>query len=264
MDRITLRKMKSVYDAGQVVQYALVDGAQEIGLNAAIGKELKLTFTGTIHCVACGRKTKKSYSQGYCFPCSQSLPQTDLCSVRPERCHFRKGTCRDAEWGVAHCMIPHTIYLANASGIKVGITRTHQEMTRWIDQGATQAIPIARVQQRLDAGLVETILKEHYPDATNWRHMLKGEAETIDLEAERDEALGYLPFHVSFEELKDSPLQINFPVLAYPKVIKSFDLDKQPLVEGTLLGIKGQYWIMDQGVINIRSYTGYEVELALN
>jgi hypothetical protein len=32
-------------------------------------------------------------------------------------------------------------------------------------------------------------------------------------------------------------------------------------VEGTLLGIKGQYLILDSGVINMRRFAGYEVAL---
>ncbi len=257
MSPFLLRKMKAVY--AEPVAYHLLTADGEIPLNPLLGQKVKLTFTGRILCLQCGRKTSKSYQQGYCFPCSQSLAQTDMCSVRPERCHFHKGTCRDAEWGQAHCMIPHTIYLANSSGLKIGITRAYQRTTRWIDQGAIEAIPIATVEKRLDAGVIETMLKEYYPDQTNWRVMLKGAIPPLDLVAARDEALGYLPSTVQFKEAEDEPLAISYPVLTYPSQVRSLNLDKQAEIEGTLQGIKGQYWILDQGVINLRSFSGYEV-----
>jgi hypothetical protein len=53
---------------------------------------------------------------------------------------------------------------------------------------------------------------------------------------------------------------VRYPVLAYPDKVRSHNLEKEPLLEGTLLGIKGQYLIFDQAVINIRKYTGYRVK----
>ena len=55
--------------------------------------------------------------------------------------------------------------------------------------------------------------------------------------------------------------EFHYPVTEYPEKVKSVNLDKIPEVEGILLGIKAQYWILDCGVINIRKYTGYEVKL---
>lgn len=263
MIRTILHKMKTTAHPGKAVQYELTVPDGTLVLNSYLGQKIAFQATGSIFCRACGRKTSKSYQQGYCFPCTQKLPETDLCSVRPERCHFRKGTCRDAEWGVAHCMIPHTIYLANSSGIKVGITRSHHRQTRWIDQGAVQAIPLAQVSQRLDAGVMEVMLKEFYPDKTNWRSMLQGSPELIDLEEARDEALASLPATLSFTPESDAPISIAYPVLQYPSKVKSLNLDKDGRIEGTLQGIKGQYWILDKGVINIRSFAGYEIALEL-
>lgn len=158
-------------------------------------------------------------------------------------------------------MIPHVVYLANSSGIKVGVTRAHQRMTRWIDQGAEQAIALAIVSKRLDAGLIEMALKDHFPDKTNWRVMLKGNIPPLNLEEIREEASTLLPVHPFADVQTDAPVSIRYPVLQYPEKIQSFNLEKTPLIEGTLLGIKGQYLIFDTGVINLRSYSGYEVDV---
>ncbi len=261
MTSFALLKMRSSYDGKTPVQYSLRRGEESISLNPLLGKTFRLQAKGEIFCVACGRKTAKSYQQGYCFPCTQKLAQCDLCIVKPELCHFHKGTCREPQWAQEHCMISHVVYLANSSGLKVGITREHQKLTRWIDQGAVQALAVARVKQRLDAGLIESFLKKDYADRTDWRAMLKGEAEPVDLSEVREEVLGALPYTLSFEALEEETTVVRYPVLEYPKKVQSLNLEKTPLIEGTLLGIKGQYLITDKGVLNVRSYSGYQVEL---
>ena len=117
----------------------------------------------------------------------QKLAQCDICIVRPEKCHYHEGTCREPDWADDHCMQPHIVYLANSSGVKVGITRHTQIPTRWIDQGASQALQIFRVPHRYLSGLVEVALKEHVSDRTDWRRMLKGSPKPVDLEQRRDE-----------------------------------------------------------------------------
>ena len=141
-------KMKAHLD-GDLAIYSMPIGDQLVPMNALIGKMLTLDFQGQINCVHCGRLTKKSFNQGYCYPCFQRLAQCDICIVSPEKCHYAAGTCRDPEWGESHCMIDHVVYLANSSGVKVGITRGTQVPTRWIDQGAVSALPIFRVRTRL-------------------------------------------------------------------------------------------------------------------
>ncbi len=188
--------MKSFYTAGQSVTYSLEGrnvGEPSLEINSFLGKSIKIHFTGEIFCLACGRKGKKAFQQGYCFPCSRELARADICSVRPELCHFSKGTCREPEWGLANCMIPHTLYLSNSSGLKVGITREHQRVTRWIDQGAIQAVPVVRMKDRLSIGLLESQLKSHFADKTNWRNMLKGDIPLIDLESEKNRLLELIP-----------------------------------------------------------------------
>jgi hypothetical protein len=169
-------------------------------------------------------------------------------------------------------MIDHIVYLANTSGLKVGITRGSQVPTRWIDQGATQALPVFRVSTRLYSGLVETVFKQHIADKTNWRAMLKGSAQTCDMERARGDLLAECAGEI--DELQQrfglqsitvlegqQETLIDYPVLQHPDKVSSLNLDKTPVVGGTLLGIKGQYLIFDTGVINIRKYGGYQLSL---
>ncbi|MBA1274587.1 DUF2797 domain-containing protein [Pseudomonas azotifigens] len=253
---------------GAPVDYAFRLDDQLVPVNPLIGKTVRLQYLGAIHCSHCGRKTNKSFSQGYCYPCFKKLPQCDICIVSPERCHHELGTCRDADWGQQFCMTDHVVYLANSSGVKVGITRATQLPTRWLDQGASQALPILRVATRQQSGLVEDLLRSQVADRTNWRALLKGDAEPIDLLEIRETlfdrcAEGLLALQQRFglqavQPLADAEVvEMRYPVERYPTKIVSFDLDKTPVVEGTLMGIKGQYLIFDTGVINVRKYTAY-------
>ena len=254
----TLRKMTATWQADEEVRYALPLGDQSLPLNPLIGKRLRLEFTGTIHCVACQRKIKKSFQQGYCFPCMRRLPETDMCMVRPETCAFEQGGCRDADWGRRHCLIPHTVYLANSSGVKVGITRD-LPVRRWIDQGAVQGLAILQTKGRYESGLIEVALRPHITDKTNWRRMLAGDAGLVDLGQRLDQLREFIPGQDGLEWLRAEPVRIIYPVREYPAKVSSLNFDKAPVVEGTLQGIKGQYLLLDTGVINIRKFTGYEV-----
>ena len=268
--RGALRKMKTRLETP--VAYEMVLGESRVPLNELLGQSLQLQFLGTINCVHCDRLTQKSFNQGYCYPCFRRLAQCDSCIMSPEKCHYHLGTCREPAWGEANCMIDHFVYLANTSGLKVGITRHSQVPTRWMDQGATQALPIFRVASRLQSGLVETAFKAHIADKTNWQAMLKGPSEPADLEAERQrlmtacadaiEALQQQHGLQAVSILEQQPvIEIDYPVLEYPRKVSSFNLDKDPLVTGTLLGIKGQYLMLDTGVINLRKFGGYQVAL---
>jgi Protein of unknown function (DUF2797) len=264
-----LRKMISAHDAP--VKYTLKLDETIIPLNTYLGKKLKIQFLNTIHCTHCGRKTNKSFGQGYCYPCFSKLAQCDSCIVKPEKCHYHLGTCREPQWGEEHCMIEHVVYLANSSGLKVGITRHTQIPTRWIDQGATQALPILRVATRRQSGLVEMIFKQHVADKTHWQKMLKAKPEEIDMAFERDRLLKECQVDITTLQQQfglqaiqitngAKPVTIEYPVLEYPTKVTSLNLDKNATIEGTLLGIKGQYLLFDVGVINIRSFTAYQVE----
>ena len=261
---------KLITSLEDTVQYHLPIGDDRIALNPLIGNPITLSFLGEINCIACGRKTSKSFSQGFCYPCFQSLAQCDSCIVKPEQCHYFDGTCREPQWGESHCLKDHYVYLANSSGIKVGITRGTQIPTRWMDQGATQALPIYRVKNRLISGLVEVALKQHVADKTHWQRMLKGNPEPVDLAAKRDELFDTCVTEMTtildrYAEDALTPLtnedeiSITYPVLEYPDKVKSLNFDKTPQITGTLRGIKGQYLILDSGVLNIRKFSGYKV-----
>lgn len=257
------------------VSYSLdIESGQQptvLDLSSMLGRTLHLRHTGRIFCVSCGRKTGKSFNQGYCYPCFTSLAQCDMCIMKPETCHHAAGTCREPEWAERFCFQPHIVYLANSSGIKVGITRQNQIPTRWIDQGAIQALPVFTVSSRHVSGLVEVALAEHVSDKTSWQQMLKNQVEPIDLKVRRDELLALcqpaldairqrcgaqaLAFMADAEVVT-----LNYPVQHYPAKVKSFNLDKDAAIAGVLQGIKGQYLLFDTGVINIRKYAGYEVE----
>lgn len=268
-----VRKMRTRLE--QPVQYTMLLGEHEVPVNQYLGQQLQLDYLGAINCIHCDRKTNKSFSQGYCYPCFKRLAQCDVCIVSPEKCHYAAGTCREPEWGEQHCMTDHFVYLANTSGLKVGITRGSQVPTRWMDQGASQAQPIFRVDSRLHSGLVEIAFKNHIADKTNWQAMLKGPAQQRDLEAVRQELMASCAGDIhslrqqyglqAITVLEGEPeSRISYPVLEYPVKVKSFNLDKTPSVGGTLMGIKGQYLIFDTGVINMRKYGGYQLSLTLN
>lgn len=257
----------------QPVAYALPLDAENVPLNDLLGEELQFAFDGEIFCVGCGRNTSKSFSQGYCYPCFRSLAACDICIVRPERCHYADGTCREPVWGEQHCMQPHIVYLAVSSGLKVGITREGQVPTRWIDQGAAQALPILATASRHLAGLVEVAIAEHVSDKTSWQRMLKGDPEHLDLCSERDRLLSLVAEPLErlnrqssggIRGLPDAEvITIHYPVRRYPDKVKALNLDKTPVVRGELCGIKGQYLMLDSGVLNVRKYTGYRVQLRL-
>lgn len=254
-------------------EYYLDLGGETVAVNTLLGKRLRLEFEGEIRCSHCQRLTKKSFSQGFCYPCFQKLARCDRCIMSPELCHFHEGTCREPEWAQGHCFQEHVVYLANSSGLKVGITRGDQVPTRWLDQGAVQALPVARVSSRRMSGLVETLLGEWISDKTNWRKMLKHEVETIDLAAQRDQL--YVQAAERIEQLKrqhpderidwliDAPLyEFEYPSLAWPTKAKTYNLDKNPIIEDVLMAVKGQYLIFENACLNIRKYGSYQVSLA--
>lgn len=255
------------------VAYTLKVGSEEIDANALLGQSLRLEFMGRILCRNCGRATRKSFNQGHCFPCFKKLASCDNCIVSPEKCHFHLGTCREPEWGESFCMRPHVVYLSNASGLKIGITRDTQLPTRWLDQGAESALPLYQTRSRYLAGLVETAAKAHVSDRTNWRAMLKGTPDPLELERERESMRELLVSDIAalkaeygedaVLDLDIAPASWSYPVARWPEKVASHNLDKHPVLEGRLDGIKGQYLIFDCSVINIRKYTAYEVALSV-
>jgi len=265
-----LRKMESLL--ADPVEYGLPIGNFVVPMNPLIGQFISLQYKGLINCIHCGRKTSKSFAQGYCYPCMRSLAECDSCIVRPESCHIAEGTCRDEEWAQNHCMQDHFVYLANSSGIKVGITRGTQIPTRWIDQGAFEAMPIFRVRDRLLSGKLEVIIKQQVSDRTDWRRMLRGEPENINLADAREQIMDSVGSDIEnliaaegeeniMPVIENNQVQITYPVREYPDKVVSLGFDKTPEIHGRLLGIKGQYLILDKGVINMRKHAGYHIKL---
>lgn len=247
-----------------MVSYAvrMADGPME--LFPFIGNDLTVRATGVLSCVSCGERVKKLFAQGFCYPCLQSAPEAAECIVRPELCRAHLGEGRDPEWERDHHFTEHAVYLSFTSGIKVGVTRATQVPVRWIDQGAVTALIIARVPYRQLAGLIEVDLKRLFADRTNWRAMLKSvpsgraallEARNVARNALREDLQQYLlP--------EEEPLDILYPILAYPPKISSVSLEKTPEVGGRLMGIKGQYLIWEDGrVLNVRNHSGHHVVL---
>lgn len=235
---------------------------EKVSLNQFVNHHISFHYTGTINCIDCGQVTKKTYGQGFCYRCFLKSPLNAECIIRPELCRAHMGEGRDPEWEETHHNQPHVVYLSLTSGVKVGVTRRDQIPTRWIDQGATQAIVLAETPYRQIAGEIEVLLKEHMADKTNWRDMLKNvHPEAIDLAAEKEEALDILPEPLQeFYAEDDSIITLHYPVDHYPEKVRSVGFDKTADISGKLMGIKGQYLMFTDGrVLNIRKHNGYEV-----
>lgn len=258
-----LSKMQTEF--GDPIQYYLVFENSFLNMNQVLNKELEINFEG-YQCLNCSKK-KKIYRQGFCYDCFYSSPAVGDWIMKPELSTAHLGIAdRDLEYETQVQLQPHIVYLALSSEVKVGVTRKTQVPTRWIDQGASQAISIVEVPNRYLAGITEVALKSHYTDKTNWRKMVQNEIVHFDLVAEKLKLEKIIPAEVKeFYHLEKNDLyQMNFPVLDYPKKVNSLNLDKTPNFQGKLIGIKGQYLIFEDGtVFNVRSFEGYVVSLEI-
>jgi len=244
----------------EVVNYGLDVGSVVLNLNDYIGTDIEINFEGKIFCVFCGKLMNKSFAGGSCYQCMQSLPQNDMCQMKPELCHFHRGTCRDSAWGEAHCFKPHKVYLARSSGVKVGITREDPTETRWMDQGAIEGMVIAEVPDRYISGLVETSIAQHIQDKTDFRKMLRGEISEENLMEVYESIVDCIPMQYQKHLLADLvPVKLAYPLANPPDKIKPLSLDKQTSLKGKLIGIKGQYLVFEEFVFNVRAHSGYEV-----
>ncbi len=222
-----LRKMN--VEAETPIQYFLSLDKKPYPLNPHIGNKLNIKWQGVITCIECGRKTKKSYDQGYCFVCSRDLPENAMCSVRPELCEHEKGNEAAQEFWRTHCNIDHFVYLSLTSGVKVGITRHYNIPDRWIDQGAVKGLLIARVPERILSGKIEVAVAKNFADKTNWRKMLKGESEDGDFYKLREQAHQLFPEDLKRYALGNEEIQeLVYPVQSTPEKITSHNLDKIP------------------------------------
>ena len=246
------------------VQYHLPINEQYLGMNQWIGKHIQFHFNGEIYCLDCGQLTKKSFNQGFCYTCFQNSPMSSECIIKPELCRAHLGEGRDMEWERKHHLKDHYVYLAVSSGVKVGITRDTQVPTRWIDQGASYAVPIARTPNRYLCGMIEVSLKQNLSDRTAWQRMLKNEITHVDLTEKREEVFKLIPkeYH-KYLLKKEDILNIQYPVNEYPTKVNSLSFDKTPTIQGRLMGIKGQYLIFENGqVLNMRKHQAYVLEFS--
>jgi hypothetical protein len=257
-----LHKMPAVLTEGDILYKLHL--SEEIEMNALVGKRISIVYAGRINCLKCEKKTKNSFGEGFCYPCFSSAPEAAECIIRPELCRAHLGEGRDVEWEERNHNTPHVVYFAATDIVKVGVTRSTQVPTRWIDQGASSAIRVAETPNRYEAGRLEVALKSEFADKTNWRKMLRNEVnDEIDLEEEKWSLHDRLPSDLTtyFTE-DDEIIELNYPVDEFPEKVTSLNLDKSPNIEGVLKGIKGQYLIFEGGkVFNVRRHTGYFIEL---
>jgi hypothetical protein len=246
----------------------------EIDLNALVGSPVRIEHTGRYVCTRCGRPVNRLFSEGFCYPCFRDAPEAAECIVKPELCEAHLGRGRDPQWEQDHHNQPHAVYFARSSALKVGVTRSTQIPTRWIDQGAAWAVVIAEVPYRRLAGQIEVALKDLYTDRTAWQRMLKNE-----LSESPEQLFGALPGEL--ERVRDHlhaldpaldqylvrlpgvrPLAFRYPVAETPLKVKSVSLAKSPVLESVLQGIRGQYLMFEGGaVLNVRRHSGYVVRV---
>ena len=268
-----VRKMGSFVDSAGMVEYRfrgadVLDPLSEQLANGWVGQQVRVSFEGQIHCIETGKRIKKTYGEGLSYDAFLRSPMACPSIMRPALSRIHEGIAlRDEAWEREHHLQPHVVYVSQTSHLKVGVTRATNVPSRWVDQGAVGAIVVANTPYRQLAGEMEVALKSVLSDKTNWRAMLKHvEVDPSELEDAKNECLDTLGgAYESFFEMSDDVTSLTFPVLRYPEKVKSVKLDKEPTLEGKLVGIKGQYWLLEDGrVWNVRSHAGYRVRIEVN
>jgi len=255
---------------GENAQYSLplvdiLETQGQLPLNEWVGKMMTVRYDQAIHCVETGRKIKRAFGEGFSYDAWLSSPLASPSIVNPELSRIHEGIAlRNKEWEEAHHNKPHYVYLSRTSEVKVGVTRTLNVPSRWIDQGATEGIILSETPYRQLAGLMEVALKDVFADKTNWQKMLKNEVlEHESLLMWKNRAFDALPgMFESFFSDNDTITLISYPVISYPDKVRSLKLDSTPVFTKRLSGIKGQYLLFDDdSVFNVRSHAGYRVTL---
>jgi len=256
---------KMITEIGSPIRYYLNLESDFLEINQLLDQTVKINFLGT-QCLSC-HDSKPIFRQGFCKNCFFENPSAGDWIMRPELSKAHLGEeDRDLEYEKKVQLQPHSVYLALSSHLKVGVTRKTQIPTRWIDQGAHQAVGILEVPNRYLAGVAEISLKEHFSDKTNWRKMLQNDYEEILWTTAINQAIDALPKDLKPHIIRDQLVtELQFPVLQYPEKVKSLNLEKENSYTGVLKGIKGQYLIFeDQTVYNIRSNEGTVVEMVID
>ncbi|TWP26858.1 DUF2797 domain-containing protein [Apibacter muscae] len=253
---------KMVTELDNPIHYYLNFEEEIISVNQLLNKNIKVKFNHC-QCLECENYVE-IFAMGFCKKCYFSSPHTGEWVVRPELSKAHLGEeDRNLNYESKAQLQPHVVYLANTGGIKVGVTRKSQIPTRWIDQGAEYAIPLAETENRYEAGLIEVALKEKISDKTNYRKMLQSEASFFDLEKKKNELKDNIPNFLQKYYLEESELiHLKYPIVQYPLKITSVNLKKVPEFEGKLIGIKGQYWLFENHLaFNIRSHEGFAIDI---
>jgi len=258
-------------------EYHLKLQDQSLALGAFLGCGICFTYQGQPTCLNCQARPSKLYGGGYCYPCFSTLARCDLCIVSPERCHYHLDTCREPQWGESFCMQPHTVYLANTSGTKVGITRSGRELKRWLDQGAEQALALIMTPSRRCAGYVEHLLKQRLNDKTNWRQLVTGVRGGQDLTALAQLLRASVNLQDAFEQMPvddleraqvrwlDEPelITIEYPLLQFSPAHRIKVTPEQPEICDNLQGVIGQYLLLTRGVVFLPDYRGLALDITL-
>ena len=249
----------------QPIEYFLPIGDQIIPINNYINSEFEIDFTNNIFCINCNKKIKKTFMQGYCYPCFLTIPQTSDCIFKPHLCRAHKGESRDMKWSKKNCLTTTYVYLSITSNLKVGVTRESHIPSRWIDQGAHHAIKLAKCPNRYIAGMIELEISKHISDRTQWRKMIQGVYDVMDLLDEKKKLIKSLSEKYKiYKSTNDTIVSFQYPNQNKPEKIKSINMDKTNSFAGKLTGIKGQYMIFDnEYVLNVRKYTGYIFQIKI-
>lgn len=261
-----LRALWGEIDKDGIVNYWLDDTTgNKVDFNDFVGKKLIISDTGTKKCRICGKETDQIFNKGTCASCFRTSPRSDICMIKPELCHFAAGTCRDEDFAKQWCFNNQLIYFSLTSGPKVGYLSLENYPQRWIDQGATRAIVVAKANSRLEAGEIETYLAQFMNDKTNWSAMLKGKIlEDCDLLALKNKWAKRIEDRWPERVTDDQKIvELNFPVQKYPEKISSAEFDKNGEFSGVLMGIRGQYLIFKDKVFSIKKHEGYIVDITV-
>lgn len=256
----TLHKMLTEYQ--NPVRYYLNFQQGFVDVNQSIGKKIRIEHIAN-ECNSCGLD-KPIFRMGFCKNCFYTAPQASPSIINPELSKAHLGIAdRDLAFEKSFQLQPHVVYLALSGGLKVGVTRQKQVPTRWVDQGATNAIILAETENRYQAGEIEVLLKGFLADKTNWQRMLKNQNPEVNLLKKKQKLKEKLTLEqVTMFSENDKIWEFVYPVEDYPEKVKSVNLSKVKSFEGVLKGVKGQYFIFeDNSVFNVRNHEGYVVDL---
>ena len=257
---------KMISEHSDPISYKIPIDKDLLPISNFLGETLNINFLNEIYCIECNRKINKTFAQGYCYPCFINSPSTSECILKPELCRAHDGETRDMDWAKEHCLKDHYVYLSLTAGAKIGVTRSTQIPTRWIDQGAVQAIKFAKTSNRYEAGCIEVQMKKHISDRTAWQRMLKNEIDqTVELVELKNNLLELIDHQYKKFILDDeSVTHFIYPHIKFPEKVRSLDLLKVNNINEQLIAIKGQYLIFnDNTVLNIRKHTGFKVSFQI-